>query len=133
MDASATPAFFLPGVEASEVEEVYADLAKHAHRRPPSIADRIYSITWRHNGEVWTATVGQKLHGFATKVSRSMRGKVEREIPLSNASSVLAIFPGAPYVVWHDDASRVWANPFLAGEPFQVTVFSSPILQSKFR
>jgi hypothetical protein len=45
-------------------------------------------------------------------------------MPLSDDANVIAIFPGVPYYVWHNGASKVWDNPFLAGEPFEITYFA---------
>jgi hypothetical protein len=118
------PAFFIPEVEPEKYEEVYQDLANACGWVAPPVGDRVYSITFSSKGETWTATVGEKLKG--TKVITKGRGRTRREFtaPLSNESTVIAIFPGVPFHVWHNGASRVWANPFLAGDPMSVTKFS---------
>lgn len=118
------PSFFVPDVAADKQEEAYAFFAEQCHRAVPPLADRIYSITYTHNGEVWTATVGETLRGSVTRVKTVRRQRTERTIPLSNPSVVMAIFPGVPFHVWHNGASRVWANPFLTGEPLSITRFA---------
>ncbi|MDF7774050.1 hypothetical protein P1X14_02225 [Sphingomonas sp. AOB5] len=115
----------MPKVVAEKQEDAYAELARLAGRSVPPLGQRIYSITYTHNMEVWTATVGEQLRGTATKVSRVHGKKVERIVPLSNPSTIMAIFPGVPFHVWHDGMSRTWANPFLTGEPRSITYFSA--------
>ena len=116
--------FFVPGVPAKDQEQAYNELALACGCAPAPTGKRIRSITFRSNGETWTATVGEKLSGSATKKSRAGGQRIERAVPLSNGSTVLAIFAGVPFRVWHDGASRVWSNPFLAGEPSSVTMFA---------
>lgn len=116
------PAFFVPDVLPEKQEEEYVRLAQKAGVRVPSIGDRIYSITFTHDGETWTATVGHQLSGFRPQKRR--RKNVERTIQLSNNSIVLAIFPGVPYLVSHNGASKTWANPFFVGQPWNVVHFA---------
>jgi hypothetical protein len=87
------------------------------------VDERIYSITFTSNGETWLATVGEELRGSVTRTQKSLGQKVERKALLSNGSTVMAIFAGNPYQVFHDNASRVWANPFLVGSPTSVARF----------
>lgn len=117
-------AFFVPGVSANDQEQAYGELALACGCAPAPTGKRIRSITFRSNGETWTATVGEKLSGSATKLSRAGGQRVERTVALSNSSTVIAIFAGVPFQVWHDGASRVWSNPFLAGQPSSVTMFA---------
>jgi hypothetical protein len=117
--------FFIPQIPPEKVEECFADLARAIGRAAPPPGKRIYSITYRHNGETWTATVGERLKGHVIKTSRTRGQRVERTIPLSNPSVVMAIFPGVPFHVWHDGASRTWANPFLTSEPVSITYFTA--------
>lgn len=119
------PAFFVPKLEPGEFEECYLALAAAANCAAPPLGSRIYSISFSSNGEQWTATVGQQLRGSVVKTSRRRGQRVEHTMHLSNSSTVLAIFPGVPFQVWHDQASRVWANPFLAGQPTSITYFSA--------
>ena len=101
------------------------ELAQRAGKAAPDFGDRIYSITYTHNGEVWTATVGQQMKGYAHR-TRKIRGQtVHQEVLLHNRSTVLAIFPGVPFFVWHDGTSNTWANPFMAGSPSSVIKFSA--------
>lgn len=54
-------------------------------------------------------------------------GRISR--PVGDSASVLAIFPGNPYIVV-TDAGRTggllsrWVNPFMAGKPRSVAYFS---------
>jgi len=119
-----TPSFFVPNVALDKHEEAYAALAKAAGRAPLPLGERIFSISFRHDSEDWVATVGRRLRGTKVRSTRSRGQRIERTIPLSNPSVVLAILPGVPFLVWHDDTSRVWVNPFLAGEPRSITRFA---------
>ena len=119
------PGFFVPLAALEKQEQAYAALAEAAGRAVLPPAERIYSISFRHDSEDWIATVGQPLRGSKIRTSRRRGRRVEQTIPLSNPSLVLAIFPGVPFLVWHDLTSRAWANPFLAGEPRSITRFST--------
>lgn len=125
------PEFFVPAAEPDNQESVYADLANWCGCAFPSPSERIYSITYVHDGEEWTATVGAPLRGTRHKIGRSHGKKVEHTIPLSDPAIVLAIFPGVPFMVVtnHRLAGNVgsaWENPFMAGQPRSVIRFSVP-------
>jgi hypothetical protein len=126
-----TPAFFLPVATPETQEEMYADLAKWCHRSVPNIDKRIYSITYFHDGEEWTATVGESLRGVRRRTTRSQGKKIERTQPVSDPATVLAIFPGIPFMVVtnhgiEDNVRSAWVNPFMAGQPNAVSYFSVP-------
>lgn len=57
------PSFFVPGVTPEYQETEYEKFAKWCSRTAPKIGSRIYSITYIHNDEEWTATVGKPLRG----------------------------------------------------------------------
>jgi hypothetical protein len=121
--------FFLPGVLANKQEEAYSALAKLAGRPTPSADSRIYSITYRHDGGEWTATVGEKLRGHTVADPRARAKKRRTEKPLGDSAVVVAIFPGVPFLVFtdsgHGAGSRsAWENPFMAGQPTSVTYFA---------
>lgn len=123
------PAFFVPAATPENQESVYADFAKMGRSSVLPVSQRIYSITYTHDGEDWTATVGEHLKGVGYKSSRVKGKKIERELRLSDPAVVLAIFPGNPYIVItnHHIAGNVgsrWENPFMAGVPHSVTYFS---------
>lgn len=107
--------FFVPEIEPDAQEAAYADLAKFCEHVVPD--KRVYSITFMHDSEEWTATVGESLRGVRTK------GK--QKLMLSDPATVLAIFPGYPFkVVTNAWAVRsAWENPFLAGNPTSITYF----------
>lgn len=120
------PAFFIPNVDEAKVEEAYAIMAKYCGRPMPSVGERIYSITFKHDGVDWTATVGETLKGIKYVMNR---GRETRQ-PHSDQATVIAIFPGTPYVVFTSKgptfgADRsTWENPFWAGEPRTIRRFS---------
>ena len=122
------PSFFVPSVASSEQEESYAAMAALVQRPCLPVSERVYSIAFQHDGAEWEAVVGQSLRGrtVANPRSRSRRGMVER--PVSDPAVVLAILPGAPYIVFTDggrtagERSR-WENPFFAGSPLTVLRF----------
>ena len=128
-----SPAFFLPvipGVATPDAEAEYARLAEACGSPVPPIGQRIYSISCVHDGERWTATVGQRLKGTRHKIIRHRKTKttLEYDIPLDDCAVVVAIFPGVPYRVVTDSGRTNggrshWENPFFAGNP-GVTYFS---------
>jgi hypothetical protein len=120
------PSFFLPYAEPDKQESAYQSLAEIINRPVPDAGKRIYSITFRHNGEEWTATVGQKLHGTKTRETRSKGKKRTSTTSLQDDAMVLAIFSGTPYLVCTDGGNNsrsLWENPFFAGQPHSVTYF----------
>lgn len=116
------PKFFVPDPPPGDTQETYyAALAALAGRPVPAMADRVFSITYTHDGEQWTSTVGESSRGTRRKTVGRGATKRERVEHLSDPAIVLAIFPGNPYMVVtnHGIPSRVasnWANPFLMGE-----------------
>jgi hypothetical protein len=122
--------FFVPAATPDNEESVYASFAEWCHCPVPSRDRRIHSITYVHDGEEWTATVGKRLEGIRLhKTRRGGRKNVERDIPLSDPAVVLAIFPGSPYMVVTNhrigqSVGSAWENPFMAGQPRSVTYFS---------
>ena len=125
---SDAPAFFVPGVHPADLEKAYAELARFAGRSVLEPDERIYSVTFRHDGEEWTATVGEQLRGhtIADPRARAQYRRISR--PVSDEATVWAIFAGRPYVVVTDSRSSptvrsAWENPFLAGQPESVTYF----------
>lgn len=124
------PQFFVPAATPDNEESVYADFAKWCSRPVPERGNRIYSITYIHDGEEWTATVGEALRGktLASPRSRSKTPFYPRS--LSDPAIVLTIFPGVPYMVVTNhrivgSVGSAWENPFFAGQPKRVTLFSA--------
>jgi len=100
--------------------------AAAAQRPVPELSERIYSIPFEHDGETWEATVGQTLCGNerSSKNYPALPG-----VRLSDPATVLAIFPGYPYVVVTDGGfsegqQSMWANPFFASRPSIIVRFS---------
>jgi len=124
-----TPMFFVPAATSENQESIYADFAKLCQSSVPKQEGRIYSITYVHDGEEWTATVGERLHGIQRKTSLSQGKKIERTIQLSDPATVLAIFPGTTFMVVTNhgisgNVGSAWENPFMAGNPKSVLYFA---------
>lgn len=127
---SPVPVFFVPGATSEDQESRFEELARFARQMVPPVAERIYAIAYSHNGEKWTAVVGETSRGVSSRTSRSKGRTIERTTRLSDPATVLAIFPGNPYVVVTNhmrprNMRSTWANPFLAGAPTSVTKFSA--------
>lgn len=116
------PQFFVPLVDADKQEDAYTEMAAliGAATAPP--ANRIYSMTWKHNDTEWTATVGEQLRGIATIEKGRGRSKREIRVPRSTNDTVIAIYPGAQFMIMHDNRSKIWNVPIYAN-PISVTGF----------
>lgn len=119
------PAFFVPFVEPEDQEAAYQEIAALVGAAARPLENRIYSMTWRHDGETWTATVGETLRGVATVTSGRGREKRYREVPRSSSDTVLAIFPGHPGLIAHDNKSKYWNFPILTGEAQAIVKFNA--------
>lgn len=109
---SETPKFFLlPFADTpAQAEHMYAHFAEVCHRDVPAMAQRIYSITFKHNSEEWIATVGETLEGIAQPIEGRGRQKTETNYPLSDPATVLASFR----------ENLIWSSPTrLAGTSAQ--------------
>lgn len=60
---SEVPAFFVPAATPETQESVYAEFATMCGTSVPPVAQRVFSIVFKHNGEVWRATVGKTMEG----------------------------------------------------------------------
>jgi hypothetical protein len=121
------PTFFIPDTEEKDLEGLDAALAAFANgSKVLPIGERIYSIAFEHNGETWTATVGQSMRGVRRTVKKVKGKRIEQEYTLHDNAKVLAIFWNSPYFVVLDGTPTPWANPLYAGEPKSVTRFSTP-------
>ncbi len=127
------PAFFVYGiVNPKDFESAYADLAKLCGTQVLSREKRIYSITFDRDGEVWTATVGEKLLGKKQRTSHIQGRAVERTTELSDPAIVLGIFPGNPSQVVTTASfgyRSAWTSPFLVGKLASVIYFKSHQVQ----
>lgn len=117
------PAFFVPMVEPVKQEETYAELAQFIGASAHRPGRRIYSLTWRHDNVEWIATVGETLRGTETKKIGRGRAATYRDVHRGTSDTVLAIYSGVPYLIAHDNKSRYWNMPILAGEPSRVVMF----------
>jgi hypothetical protein len=124
-----SPVFLIPGTSDDELERRYAELAAMCSCEPPPPGERISSIRYGHDGSEWVATVGETLRGEKITRKRRKGEWVERRETLTDPATVLAIFPGSPYLVVTDkgpflgNANSWWENPFMAGVPKSVRHF----------
>jgi hypothetical protein len=122
------PDFFVPEVEADRAEDAYIGYARLCEVAPPSPGKRIYSITFEHNGETWTATVGKPLSGVGYTRQRHGSAPTHVARKLSDPAVVLAIFPGVSYQIvtnnWQSSLGE-FANPFFAAETAKQIVYFS--------
>lgn len=118
------PPFFIPGVAADDLEKTYDAMARVAGGPAPALGRRVYSIAFQHDGVRWIARVGEQLSGVETVTKRVKGKRIEREKHHSDGATVLAIFPGIPWIVWTNGVRTRWENPFMAGEPLGVVLFS---------
>ena len=124
--------FFVPKASPDEAEAFYGRFAAFASRAPAPPDARVYSITFRHDSEIWTATVGERLRGVREHRQRRRYAAPRVDRP-SDPAIVLAIFAGVPYTVVTDGrplggARSAWVNPFMAGQPQSVELFEAPEL-----
>lgn len=120
------PNFFVPLLAADEQEQAYQQLAKSVGATPQADPERrIYSMVWKHDLVEWTATVGEELRGIGTKKTGRGRTAKTREVPRGTSDVVLAIFSGSPFMIVHNDKSRVWNVPIYAGDPTRIVYFGS--------
>ncbi len=122
------PYFFFPDATSDNVENVYSDFAKWCGRPVPPQEERIYSITFDHDGEEWIATVGKTLSGETLPNHRTRSKRTHLARKLGDPATVLAIFAGAPCLVgtnhrWTGSVGSTWANPFYVGDPKRVIYF----------
>lgn len=123
--------FFVPDVTPGQEEVVYAELAAFCQRPVPEAQARLYSITFDHDGEEWTATVGQPLSCVRLMVRRFLSKRIE---PISvnhlgDGDTVVAIFDGYPLVVvtkrrFGPGVRSDWVNPFYVGKTKSAAYFS---------
>lgn len=116
-------AFFVPFVEAEKQEEAYQEMARFVGCAPLPFGERVYSMTWRHDGVVWKATVGETLSGLETVETGRGRNRRCQEVSRHTNDTVIAIFPGRPGKVVHDNKSKYWDMPIFTGEPQHILRF----------
>jgi len=121
--------FFVPFAQPGTEESAYAELAQVAGRPIPPPSRRIASIEFDHNGEHWIAEVGKTMRG--TRFSNGRRKSKHQSVThLSDPATVLAIFPGIPYMVvtnarFVPSVRSYWENPFMVGQYGVVNYFKS--------
>lgn len=123
------PAFFVPFTTPHEGEAAYEDLARAAGLAAPALEqERVFSMVFISDGEVWSATVGERLYGRRSYQGTFAGKPVARAFEGSDAALVLAIFPGTPYVVVTDggkaaNAPTRWPKVIAAGRPVAIERF----------
>ena len=117
--------FFVPKIGDVDPEEAYTAFAQLAGAGVPGPEHRVCSITWKHDGVVWAATVGEELRGVETVVKGRGRDKKYLERPRHTSDTVLAILSGAPFRIVHDNHSKIWNLPIYTGEPSHVEYFEA--------
>ena len=122
------PVFFVPMATPDTQEAKYAALAQLCERLVPSPDKRIYSVVFTHDGEEWTATVGQTLRGIRRRPVKSHGRDIGREkvTRLSDPAIVLAIFNDRVVTnhLLSDNVRSRWVNPFFVGGRAAITYFS---------
>jgi hypothetical protein len=123
--------FFIPGVSGESAETLYAQFADLCGSAVPAPNGRIREIHWKHEGDHWVATVGEKLRGRHVRVRDRTGAEAEVRTPLTDPVTVLAIFRGAPFYVvtngWPVGSIRgsLFVSPFMAADPTEVHRFDA--------
>jgi hypothetical protein len=125
---SDSPVFFLPHRAADLSEESFAQIAKICNRPVPPVGERVYSISFEHDGTLWIATVGEKLKGRKPVPVKHKRTG-EWGPWFDDPALVLCIFPGKPHVVFTYGGSSSmgghFGNAFFeTPKPMGVTLFA---------
>ncbi|MET3723424.1 hypothetical protein [Sphingomonas trueperi] len=116
-------AFFMPFIDQNDWEDTYKNLPKVFGGIPKHDKnERVLAITWDHGGEHLTAQVGEQIKG--SKTIETGRGREKRfiDVPASYGDTVIAIYPGHPFVIVHDNKSKVWNLP-ISAQPTSITYF----------
>ncbi len=122
--------FFLPrATDDEQAERLYDALAEFAGCAPAPPGSRVRSVAFDSDGVRWVAEVGEPLRGVRTTRQLRRGDLVERTEDLSASARVLAIYPGASFVVVTDaqpitGEPSEWANPF-AVPPEEVVLFDA--------
>lgn len=124
--SAAAPQFFIPILSEADWDEAYIAMAETFGGTPQGPGQRIYSLAFRHNDCVVTATVGEVLRGTRTVAQGRGRSRREIEVPMSWGETVLAIYDGTPHIIVHDNARpHTWNLPIYAGDIVDVVRFSN--------
>jgi hypothetical protein len=115
-------AFFIPQCPPEIEEAVYAHIAESCVREVPPIGRRIYSISFEHDGIVWTATVGEHMRGRKRVI---VRGKETVEWNIGDPALILAIFPRVPYCVVTSSMGKSHFGQIFYATPSGVELFST--------
>ena len=90
--------FSVPGFDPEEAEDAYQAMAGACGYPVPEPGRRVASISFVDDLGTWTATVGERLIGAANQ--GRVHGDQSQDITERHAAvTVMAIFPGTPYLV----------------------------------
>jgi hypothetical protein len=119
------PVFFLPSCPPHEQEETYAHIASKVDRSIPCFGNRVYAVSFQHDGTLWIATVGERLKG--RKQVCEGRQRTDGYTLIEDLALVLAIFPDDPYCIFTDsNPGSQLANPLYAETPIGIEYFFWP-------
>jgi hypothetical protein len=132
MSNGKSPAFFVPGCTPEEQETAFAAMANDLPDAMPvpEPGKRIYAISFQHDGDMWSAKVGESMKG--RRPVWKGRKKTETVVPIEDPAIVVAIYPAYRdnlFWLYHDGGlgSRQrskWALPFMAGQAGILDYFS---------
>ena len=114
------PVFFIPNCQPDKQEGLYASMAKGCGVVVPAMNQRICAISFRHNGDVWFATVGKKMAG--REYVWKGRKETEKTRAIEDPGLVLAIFEANDICWVYTDGGTAagsrskWLIPFMAGQ-----------------
>ena len=89
--------FFIPGASTSEeAEKVLASIATFVQTRKPQPAERLFGLTYEHNGKRYVAQVGKPIDPY-----------------YRSDGPVIAIFDGNPLLICTRDRGVLRSGPIL--------------------
>lgn len=117
------PEFFVPFAQEGRDEEMYLACAELAGAAPRPVNERVYSMVWKHDRVRWTAIVGETLRGEEIVTTGRGNNRREQTVARWTEDTVMAIFPGTPGFIVHDNKSKRWNLPILTGPAQSITFF----------
>lgn len=118
--------FFVPFVDPANQEEAYRGMAAFVEGTPLPTDRRIRSITFRHEGEVWRAAVGETMRKLGSSTTEGTLASNEEDRSRSSPDTVIAIYSGGtvPYLIAHDGAGRKrWSMPIWVRDVLEIVTF----------
>lgn len=121
--------FFVSGVAEGDAEQEYHRLAEVVGADASTPGRRVRQVFFKIGRESWVATVGRSPEGTRPE-HRRVKGKLTTTTDkLADDSTVLAIYPGDPFVVVTDaapvgTAESRWPSPVRA-KPSRIVYFEA--------